>query len=744
MMHDMSSLLSDKLSPHVEWLSSQLRDWNGDGAAPEEGSDAHLLVQALAAPDISPYLPRYERSGQHLAEHGGKLEVRLQGLQTCANVLEHALDDLLRPDAELRSSAQSHVRQVLSQVMISLARGYQQAADRLAKEEHERAHRGRTRLSALQRINAAANSVLDLDQTIQLSARVVAEEMQADLCSIFLYDEASRELVLHATNGPRPHGGGHFSLRMGEGYSGWVADKGHPLLATDACADAGFAYEARAYSPEYHGLLSIPIIFFTGVKLEGVISVQTSEPREFTPEEVGFLEVVAGQIAMNVENGRLYEQTDEKLRRKVHELSTLHRVSAIIASTLDLEEVLRTIAMQAVHLSGAERSTIFELNEHTQTLSLLASYGLDMPNLGSRSINVGQCCAGRAVQKQESFPCVGCMHTDTGCFLHQYPEVLPDIQSVLCVPLTSREKIRGVICVFSGQRYTLSPEQMQLVITFANEATVAIENARLYEETRRGLASKSLLLREMNHRVKNNLQTIASILSLQQRRTKSPAIAHLLAESVNRIHGIAATHDLLSREDVGIATVEEIARKIAEIASANLAAPGFHLRLNVLPAKNRIPSRQATILALVLNELVANVFKHAFVERSSGSILIGATQESNVITLYVADDGPGLPAGFDAETSEGVGLSLIRTLVRTDLGGMFRLRRGELPLEATVLQAALEEAGARSDEASQNSRVLTAPRPQWTIAEIQFSLNGSAVPIWREGSEEHGACGGEI
>ncbi len=702
------------LAPHFDWLRSQLRDWSGDGAAPEEGSDAYLLLEALIASDVTPFLPRFEQSGQRLAEHGGKLEARLQGLQGYADALGQALGDLLRDDPKQLALVQSHLRAVLGQIMVALARGFQQVAERLAREEHERAYRGMSRLAAIQRVNAAANSSLDLDQTLQQIARAVAEEMGADLCSIFLYDETRRELILRATNGPRPRDGNQFSLRMGEGYSGWVADKGHPLIVADACADERFAYEAGAYSPEYHGLLSLPIIFFTVEKLEGVMSVQTREPRAFTPEEVGFLEVVAGQLAMNIENGRLYEQTDEKLRRKVHELSTLHRVSTIIASTLDLEEVLQTIAMQAVHLSGAERSVIFELDEPTQEMRLLASYGLENPALGRTTIKVGQCCAGRAVQNGEPLTSIGCMHTDTGCFLRTAPELLPDIQSVLCVPLKGRGRVRGVIGVFSGQRYSLSYEQMQLVITFANEATIAIENARLYEETRRGLASKSLLLQEMHHRVKNNLQTVAGILSLQQRHTKSPAVAHLLAESVNRIQGIAATHDLLSREDVGMATVEEIARKIAGIVSANLAPPDFRLRLDVSADNIRVPSRQATILALILNELVSNVFKHSFIGRSEGRILVNAADQDGWVTLSVANDGPGLPEGFDPQTSEGLGLSLVRTLVQADLRGTFTLHRSALSPDLLQLEAAAADEGSDGQPTEGNNQ------EQWTIAEVQF------------------------
>src|SRR5437016_5413488 len=145
---------------------------------------------------------------------------------------------------------------------------------------------------------------MDLDQTLEIITQVVAEELHVDLCSIFFYDEMQRMLTLRATNGPRPLGGMHGLLRLGEGYSGWVADKGRPLLVHDALTDPHFATEARMYNAEYHGLMSLPVIFFGNAeRLIGVVSVQSAESRDFTGDEVSFVEVVAGIIAINIENG---------------------------------------------------------------------------------------------------------------------------------------------------------------------------------------------------------------------------------------------------------------------------------------------------------------------------------------------------------------------------------------------------------------------------------------------------------
>ena len=668
------------LAQHIARLRVSLQHTSGALTGPEEGSDAWLLLNAFISNDHPALIARFEQSGRALAEHGGKLEARIQGLQSYIDALARECNDLFNnaeTGPQLLIEAISRLYQLQSLCLSALTRGYQGVIDRALHERQQMEQHLERRLQALQLINSISNSTMDLAQTLEITARTVAEEIEADYCSIFYYDELQRTLTLRATNGPRPLGGMHYMLHLYEGYSGWVADKGRPLLVRDALTDANFAAEARACGPEYRGLLALPIIFFGTVeRLIGVISVQSLEPRDFTAEEMDFVEVVAGIIAINSENGRLYEQTDEQLRRKVHELATIHRVSGIIASTLDLDRVLQIITTQAVQLSGAERSCIFELDAEKQHLHIVAHYGLNSTDVRDIQIAVGQCCAGRAVQTGRPSMAVDCLHSDEQCFLRQDPMISSEIHSVLCVPLEVKSNILGCICIYSSYRHQLSPEQMQLVITFANEAAIAIDNARLYEETRRGLELKSILLRELHHRVKNNLATVAGILSLQRRRTRSPEVRHILAESVNRVQGLAATHDLLSHEDVSEARVDDIARKVVGVANANLRPPDSRITFEVEPCSIVIPSRAVAILALVLNEMVSNAIKHGIAGMAEGSVTIRGREEDAMVIAEVLDtgNGPSVPVPLEEEGNEGLGLSLIRNLIG-DIGGQFILRR---------------------------------------------------------------------
>lgn len=687
------------LEQHSAKLRVCLQHASGDSEGPEEGSDAWLLLNALIGNryrevprmdvlqdtqhftdnPLSTLLAPLEDSGRHLAEQGGKLEARLQGLQLYIDALAVELKGLFKDDPYFLVAATARLYQLQSACMLALTRGYQRVIDQVSTEHDQTAQRLEQRLQALQRINSAANSTTDLDQTLEVTAKTVAGELGVELCSIFFYDEMQRMLTLSTTNGPHPLSGTHFMLRLGEGYSGWVADKGRPLVVRDALADAQFSSEARIYNAGYRGLMAVPIIFFGNVAhLIGVISVQSTEQRDFTSGDRNFMEVVAGIIAINVENGRVYEQTDEQLRRKVHELATINRVSSLIDSTLNLDEVLQVITTQAVHLSGAERSCIFALDADKKYLHVLAHYGLDGADVGRKQVAIGQCCAGRTVQAGQPYKAIDCCQNDEQCFIRSDPLTCATTQSVLCVPLEVKRKVLGCICLYSSHRHTLSPEQMQLVVTFANEAAIAIENARLLEETRRGLELKSVLLRELHHRVKNNLATVGGILSLQRRRTKSPEVRRTLAESVNRVQGLAATHDLLSHEDLSEARVDDIARKIIGVANANLRPPETQITFRVDPCPVVIPSRAVSILALVLNEMVSNAIKHGMAGMKEGIVTIHGYEQDAMVIVDVIDTGnrPLKPVEESDESTsyEGLGLLLIKQLIG-DLGGQFLLRR---------------------------------------------------------------------
>ena len=734
--------IATTIAAHASELHRRLAEYDPDGRAPESGSDAAVFLDALCGaaldrvslgPDRShaerPYEAHFEASGISLAEQGGHLDRRLESLRGVQTVLSRSLDEIFAAEPETRAEAQRFLGELSSQVIVTLTLAFQRAQAAEVEREERRARRGTTRLLALQRINAAANSTLDLDQTLATAAQAVADEMDADLCSIFLFDTLTRELGLRATNGPLPRAGRHYTLPLGEGYSGWVAENGRPLLVADASEDRRFAAEAGAYPEKYRGLLAAPIIFFNGVKLQGVIAVQTRTPRDFNEAERDFLEIVAGQLAMSIENGRIYEQTDEQLRRKIHELSTLHQVSSLVTSTLVLDTVLRNIVAQAVLLSEADRSVLFELEPQTNALRAVASHGFDSPEVERATVAVGRCCAGRVIQTGVPSAEVDCLRHDESCFLRDLAQAVGDQHAVLCAPLNTGRGPIGALCVFSSRRHMPSHDQLQLVVTFANVAAIAMENARLFTETRQGLRTKEALLREMHHRVKGNLQQVASMLNLRAHRTDSAEVEQLRAEIEERIQGIAATHDLLSTNQLGVASVEDIARKILGIVRGSLVPADLNLRFVIGPAPMCLQSEQATTFAIILNELIANAIEHGFEGRVRGEIRLSASERDGWARVRVSDDGAPLPAGFSVEQGAGLGLRLVSNLAASDLRGSFGVFevRGNPDLRPEGAGGAAEAEAAEVAGATAPAAESAGPETRWIVSEVRFPLAAMAV-----------------
>jgi two-component sensor histidine kinase/putative methionine-R-sulfoxide reductase with GAF domain len=554
-------------------------------------------------------------------------------------------------------------------------------------------------LTALHRIISAANSSLKLNDMLSEVATAVVAVTHADVCSIFLYEQDWDQLVLTATSGLNHDSIGNIRLRVGEGITGWAAMLGKPVPVKDAWSDPRFKYVPALQEEQAVSILAVPVVLFTNEKLVGVIDVHTFEECDFSDNEIKFLETVAGEIAIAIENARLYEQTDSALRQKVTELTTLQGVSAHIAATLNLTEVLSLIAHQAAHLVRADAAAIYELHHEAGMLEMVAQYDLKNPahnihewKTGPRTaLPIEQSDIARAVERGVPLP----LSPDSDAALG-LPFASEGFLSMFCVPLVAPRGIMGGICLYNREEKTFSDEQVRLLDAFAHEAAIALENSRLYDAALRGLQTKSAMLQEMNHRVRNNLQTVAGLLSMQLRRIPRESDgAVAVRESISRVQSIAAVHDLMMLGDVEIESISlyDLAHKITDAVVSTLTTPGFKLKINIdrkEADKIRVGSHEATLLALLFNEIVSNAILHGFAGQKQGEINFRVRQEalhedagpstrksSSLIKIEVADTGVGLPEGFDPQTSANLGLNIVRTLVVSDLRGTFEIEPGD-------------------------------------------------------------------
>jgi two-component sensor histidine kinase len=520
------------------------------------------------------------------------------------------------------------------------------------------------RLRALHRINRTATANLKLSEMLETTVRVVAETTRSDACAVFLYDTATDSLALRAAVGLNPASVGALTIRPGSGITGRAAAEGQPVVAQDARSHEDYVSSAAFGDGVYTSQASVPMLYHGANRLVGVLNILSVARREFDEEDVAFLQTVAGELAISIENARLYSRTDARLRRKVAELGTLQRVSRTVASSLDLAHVLRSIAEAAVELVNAEAAAIFRLarpgtddgRNPSPTVEYRVGHSRQVVDVESRDEFVMEVIESGAAQATEM-------------------EYLDGGGRLYCLPLRSAREHLGALCLRLASGTELTEDELGLLQAFTDSASIAMENAELYQDARHGLETASTLLQEMHHRVRNNLQTVAALLSIQLRQLADEPGAVHLREAIGRIQAIAAVHDLLSDERrLGGATIDAIARLVAEEAHSTLIPPGLRVRFDIPKSDIEVPSKQATVLALLTNELVSNAVTHGFRGRTRGRVSIRAQREGNLVRLDVANDGQRIPEGFDPHESRGLGMRIVQRLVSSDLRGEFAIQ----------------------------------------------------------------------
>ncbi|WP_019930909.1 sensor histidine kinase [Nocardia sp. BMG111209] len=207
-------------------------------------------------------------------------------------------------------------------------------------------------------------------------------------------------------------------------------------------------------------------------------------------------------------------------------------------------------------------------------------------------------------------------------------------------------------------------------------AAVLVRDVTEVKRRDRALLSKDATIREIHHRVKNNLQTVAALLRLQARRTENPEALTALTESVRRVTSIASVHEMLSMSVDEEVDLDEVVDRLLPIMADVATVHTARIKVRRAGSLGVFSAERATPLVMVLTELVQNAIEHAFDAGENGTVTIRSERSARWLDVIISDDGRGLPEGFSLDGSDRLGLQIVRTLVTAELGGSIGLHPG--------------------------------------------------------------------
>ena len=216
----------------------------------------------------------------------------------------------------------------------------------------------RAQLATLRDITRAISAAWSLDQILTLITRRTARVMDVDSCSIYLLDDPREFLILRATTGLAVEAIGHARLRMGEGLTGHAVKTGKPVAASHASRDPHFKYLPETKESTFQSLLAVPLI--SREKVIGAINVQTVEGREYAPDEIELLSIIADVAAGELEKAVLYEEIGG-LKEALETRKLVERAKGILMKKHTIDEQVAFARIQ--HQARASRKSMREVAE---------------------------------------------------------------------------------------------------------------------------------------------------------------------------------------------------------------------------------------------------------------------------------------------------------------------------------------------------------------------------------------------
>ena len=386
-----------------------------------------------------------------------------------------------------------------------------------------------------------------------------------------------------------------------------------------------------------------------------------------------------------------FEETTGELQRRVFELFSIKELTEVARKILDVDDLLNVLLAKAMAVSKAQIGSVFVVEPEKERFRVAASMGLESgPKKGSY-ININESLARFATSDKKPL-LVQDIDSDSRTHKANDPKYGPP--SFLSMPVFVREDVIAVLNLSHKEtKQVFGPNDEHILSIIIGEIGFALENAMLHSrvekhlkdlqeravEMKASLKEKEVLLKEIHHRVKNNMQVITSLLKLQAKQIKEKAYADMFQDSLDRVRSMALVHEkLYQSKDLTNVDFKEYIKSLVSFLfrfheiDTNKIAPRIEVEDVSLSIETAIPC------GLLINELVTNSMKYAFPGDRKGELRISlrAIGEDD-LDLIVSDDGIGIPEGLDFRTTESFGMDLIRILGEDQLDGQIELNRTE-------------------------------------------------------------------
>ena len=472
-----------------------------------------------------------------------------------------------------------------------------------------------------------------------------------------LFRESGEALLLKAST-VVPGLTNRLRLGRGVGLSGSVLLTGQPIFLTkDAQKDARFAKYPGVEYRECESIAVLPLTDDAGITF-GVVLVRRGCPWRFVPTTKRRLNELANATSDAIRAFQGAFQAGAQSNR----LGALSEVSRTISQSPYLEEILQLLVNLTAQQFNYSVCTVRLLDESRGELVLRATQAPAKAYHRKRAIKLGESIAGKAMAENRPV-IVRDVQTDADYIGHDLA-VEQGLRSMICVPLMIQDKPVGVLSCYTSEVRDFLPDEQKALETLAKQAAFSIEHAKLQV--------RNTLMQEMHHRVKNNLQQVASLLRLQMRTSREISLEEALNDTLGRILAIASVHDLLSREDLDHVGMRSIAETLVHHQQSSLLMPDRQIGFKVGGDDMTLSMNQATQIALILNELIMNAIEHGFNKTTQGEIHVNIEAPAEEVSVWVSNSGDSLPPDFDPAVAGHLGLKIVDNLARS-LGGRFTL-----------------------------------------------------------------------